>query len=52
MVPSARTNMMLEPPAPRFFHSTSLNWLRSGTKLVSHMCRPGFLGMKSPSPAK
>jgi myxalamid-type polyketide synthase MxaB len=50
MVPSARTNMMLLPPAPRAFHSFSSNVRRSGTKFVSHMCRPGRIGRNVPSP--
>src|SRR5205807_2326724 len=41
IVPSASTNMMLLPPAPRAFHSFNSNVRRSGTKFVSHMCRPG-----------
>src|SRR5579875_30278 len=52
IVPSARTNMMLRPPAPRAAQCCSPKPARSGTKFVSHMCRPGRTGMKSPSPAK
>ena len=44
--------MMLDEPSPRSGHSRSSNLLTSGTKLVSHMCLPGRLGTKSPSPEK
>ena len=52
MVPSASTNMMLVPPAPRSLQDFSSIAARSGTKLVSHMWLPGRTVMRSPSPAK
>src|SRR3979409_1626063 len=52
MVPSASTNMMLEPPAPRSPQDLSSMAARSGTKLVSHMWLPGRTVIRSPSPAK
>ena len=52
MVPSASTNMMLVPPAPRSPQDFSSIAARSGTKLVSHMWLPGRTVMRSPSPEK
>src|SRR5216684_1926530 len=37
MVPSARMNIMFDPPAPRCSQVLSSKPARSGTKLVSHM---------------
>src|SRR5256885_1311878 len=50
MVPSASTNIMLEPPAPRSVQVLSSKAERSGMKFVSHMLRPGRTGTNSPSP--
>ena len=52
MVPSASTNMMLVPPAPRSPQDFNSMAARSGTKLVSHMWLPGRTVMRSPSPEK
>ena len=39
-------------PAPRSSQALSSIAARSGTKLVSHMCCPGSVGVKSPPPLK
>ena len=44
--------MMFELPSPRSGHSRNSNLDTSGTKFVSHMCLPGRLATKSPSPEK
>jgi hypothetical protein len=41
--------LALPPPRPFLFRSLS-NELRFGTKLVSHMCRPGRTGKIVPAP--